>query len=105
MPPVFMRLLARIWRRFGQTDGDSYVLVHVVALARALWTRCRPGKMPKGMGQRVIQFVGLAWLIGETHITHRWSGGTTLAAVAGYLFGMGRFDTSTQKGRPGRADG
>ena len=75
----------------------TMVALMLGALAGGLWTRHRPGKKPKGVGQRITQFVGLAWLIGATVILSVTShidgtGGTILAAVAGYLFGIRRRD-------------
>ena len=70
----------------------SMLFLMVGALAGGLHNRWQK---KRGIGDRFIQFVGVAWLIGATVILAlemklEGTPGTLLGALAGYLFGMQR---------------
>ena len=77
--------------------NESYIHFAMIALmlgalVGGLLNRWHLGR---GMGDRFIQFVGLAWLLGATVILALTSNiegvaGALLGMLAGYLFGMRR---------------
>ena len=72
----------------------AMIVLMLAALGGGLYNRHRLGK---GIGQRFIQFVGIAWLIGATVILALMSkldvgASALLGVLAGYLFGLKRHD-------------
>ena len=77
---------------YGYITIIAMVVLMLAALAGGFVDRWRTGR---GITQRFIQFVGIAWIIGATMIlavVGKLDGqaGTILGAIAGYLFGIHR---------------